>query len=102
MSKKVFIVVIILAIIALGGFLGYKIWQDQKEKKETEIANVTDNEIIVENKVEEPVIEEKKVEIYNGEDRPIAVMIDNHIGAWPQAGLNKTYLVYEMIAEKQD
>ena len=99
MSKKVFIVVLVLAIIALGGFLGYKIWQDQKEKIKVETANETDNENIIENKVEEPAIEEKKVEIYNGEDRPIAVMIDNHIGAWPQEGLNKTYLVYEIIAE---
>lgn len=26
-------------------------------------------------------------------------MIDNHTGAWPQAGLNKAYLVYEIIVE---
>ncbi len=98
-KKKVFILVIILAIIALGSTLGYKIWLDQKEKNKEEIANVIPDEIVIENKVEEPIIEEKKIEIYNGEDRPIAVMIDNHSGAWPQAGLNKTYLVYEMIAE---
>ena len=34
-----------------------------------------------------------------GTDRPIAVMIDNHNQAWPQAGLNKAYLVYEAIVE---
>ena len=32
-------------------------------------------------------------------DRPIAVMIDNHNGAWPQAGLNQAYMVYEIIVE---
>ena len=49
---------------------------------------------------EEAKAEEKKESnIFNGKDRPIAVMIDNHKGAWPQAGLNKTYLVYEIIAE---
>lgn len=26
-------------------------------------------------------------------------MIDNHTGAWPQAGLNKAYIVYEIIVE---
>ena len=26
-------------------------------------------------------------------------MIDNHTGAWPQAGLNKAYLVYEIVVE---
>ena len=31
-------------------------------------------------------------------------MIDNHSGAWPQANLNKAYLVYEIVVEgeKQD
>lgn len=43
--------------------------------------------------------EEKKVQIYSGNDRPIAVMIDNHKSAWPQAGLNDAYLVYEIIVE---
>lgn len=43
--------------------------------------------------------EVKTVNIYNGVDRPIAVMIDNHKGAWPQAGLNEAYLVYEIIVE---
>ncbi len=43
--------------------------------------------------------EVKKVNIYNGVDRPIAIMIDNHKGAWPQAGLNEAYAVYEIIVE---
>lgn len=43
--------------------------------------------------------EEKKVQIYSGNDRPIAIMIDNHKSAWPQAGLNDAYLVYEIIVE---
>ena len=43
--------------------------------------------------------EEKKINIYQGNDRPIAVMIDNHSGAWPQAGLNDAYMVYEIIVE---
>ena len=43
--------------------------------------------------------EMKKVKIYSGKDRSIAVMIDNHKSAWPQAGLNQAYLVYEIIVE---
>lgn len=43
--------------------------------------------------------EEPKINIYNGTDRPIAIMIDNHKGAWPQAGLNEAYIVYEIIVE---
>ena len=45
------------------------------------------------------VVKEKKIQIFNGNDRPIAVMIDNHTGAWPQANLNKAYLVYEIVVE---
>lgn len=39
------------------------------------------------------------IDIFQGTDRPIAVMIDNHKDAWPQAGLNKAYCVYEIIVE---
>ena len=35
----------------------------------------------------------------NGDDRPIAVMIDNHIDALPQAAISKAYSVYEIIVE---
>jgi len=48
---------------------------------------------------EQPVIEQKEIQIYKGNDRPIAVMIDNHEDAWPQANLNKAYIVYEIIVE---
>jgi len=43
--------------------------------------------------------ENTTIDVYNGVDRPIAVMIDNHKGAWPQAGLNEAYIVYEIIVE---
>ena len=37
--------------------------------------------------------------IFSGDARPIAVMIDNEMGARPQAGLNDAYMVYEIIVE---
>ena len=43
--------------------------------------------------------EQKQVQIYSGTDRPIAVMIDNNVNARPQAGINKAYMVYEIIVE---
>ena len=45
------------------------------------------------------VSKQNQIKIFNGTDRPIAVMIDNHSGAWPQANLNKAYLVYEIVVE---
>lgn len=87
-GTKVLISVLIILIIVAGGVLAYKIYQDSKPKEEPQIA-------------EEPkeIVEEKEIQIYKGTDRPIAVMIDNHNGAWPQAGLNNAYMVYEIIVE---
>ena len=38
-------------------------------------------------------------QIFSGDARPIAVMIDNEIGARPQAGLNDAYMIYEITVE---
>ena len=88
-GTKILIVVLIILIIAAGGVMAYKIKRDRDNNAE----ETSDNEVVA-----EPV-EEKQVQIYKGNDRPIAVMIDNHKGAWPQAGLNKAYMVYEIIVE---
>lgn len=88
-GTKALVVILIILIVAAGGILGYKIIKD-KENQETAVA---------EEKIEEPKVEEKKVQIFQGNDRPIAVMIDNHSDAWPQAGLQKAYMIYEIIVE---
>ena len=91
------IVILSILVIVAGGMLIYKI-NNEKEKSENVVAD--DNVDINEDKDDkELVVEEKKPQIFNGNDRPIAVMIDNHSGAWPQANLNKAYLVYEIIVE---
>lgn len=50
---------------------------------------------------ETPIVIEKKVKIIDLESktRPYAVMINNHHEAWPHAGLDDAYLVYEIIVE---
>ena len=45
------------------------------------------------------VVEKKTVQIYKGTDRPIAVMLDNNEDAMPHGGINKAYLIYEIIVE---
>lgn len=87
---KVLIVLLIIVIIAAGGTLAYKLVKDKNKTQE-----VTGEEN------ETPIImkEEKKSKIFSGNDRPIAVMIDNHSDAWPQAGLQDAYMVYEIIVE---
>ena len=92
-GTKMLIVVLALLIIGAGGALGYKIIKDKEEQKPA-IA-----EEGVEKNIMTAVIEEKEVQIFKGNDRPIAVMIDNHSDAWPQAGLQQAYMVYEIIVE---
>ena len=95
-NKIIIISVIVAIVLILVGILMFKILQDRQEPVQEPVVeeNVVQNEVVV-----EPVVEEKEIKIYKGDDRPYAVMIDNHSGAWPQAGLNKAYMVYEIIVE---
>ena len=98
--KRIAIITGIILVVALVGILVGRIYFDQKRIEQAKSEKkATQTEI--EQKIEETkqVEEKKEAKIFNGTDRPIAVMIDNHKGAWPQAGLNKTYLVYEIIVE---
>ena len=87
---KVLIAILVILVIIAGGVLAYKITQDKQET--TPVAN--ENGVEIEEKEEE-----KTVQIFKGNDRPFAVMIDNHDDAWPQAGLQQAYMVYEIIVE---
>ena len=91
-GTKIFVIILIITILAAGGFFAYKIY---KEKKGKQVISLGTDVI----KEEEP---KKSVQIYKGEDRPIAVMIDNHKGALPQGGLNDAYMVYEIIVEGKE
>ena len=91
---KLLIGIAVVIIIALVAILGVKIYN--KQHKSDEIA-VQEQEEPIE---EEPIMEEtKNINIFNGNSRPIAFMIDNNVNAQPQSSLNKAYLVYEIIVE---
>lgn len=89
-GAKVLIVILVILIICAGGVLAYKITKDKENIEET---------VADENNIMTVPVEEKKVQIFNGNDRPIAVMIDNHSDAWPQSGLQDAYMVYEIVVE---
>lgn len=85
---KALIIILVILIIAAGGTLAYKISKDKENKNtETEVSKVEEQK------------KEKEVQVFKENERPIAVMIDNHSDAWPQAGLNKAYMVYEIVVE---
>lgn len=95
-NKKSTILLIILAVLVIiaGGLLIYKIINREKT------VPVIEEDTNVDSKDSENlVVQQNKVKIFSGTDRPIAVMIDNHSGAWPQANLDKAYMVYEIIVE---
>lgn len=96
-NKKTMILLIVLAILVViaGGLLIYKIVSNKKAVPVIEDANNSESE----NSGALVVQQQKNIKIFNGNDRPIAVMIDNHSGAWPQANLNKAYMVYEIVVE---
>ena len=89
---KIFIAILVIIIVGAGGVLGYKYYKDKTNVEEVWVSAEEPEE-------QEKQPEVKKVQIFKGTDRPIAVMIDNHTGAWPQAGLNDAYMVYEIIVE---
>lgn len=93
--KKFIIFIFIICIIAIGVLVGLK--PDIVHTILSNFSKVTEEQ--QEEIAEEPEVEEKKVQIFNGNQRPFAVMIDNVGAARPQAGLNDAYIVYEIIVE---
>ncbi len=89
-GTKILIVILVILIVAAGWILGSKITKE-KQNEETAVAG-EDNALNLGK-------EEKNIQIFQGSNRPIAVMIDNHNEAWPQAGLQEAYMVYEVIVE---
>lgn len=92
-GTKHLIVILIILIILAAGLLAYKFATDKPKTEPVTNENIIENTTPI---VQEPV---KEIEIFKGNDRPIAVMIDNHDDARPQVGLNDAYMVYEMIVE---
>ncbi len=79
------IIIVILLIIGIYIFCFYKkepVTQEKKEKQK-----------------EEKVVKPLSVVDENSNQRPIAVMIDNNVGATSHVGLQDAYITYEMIVE---
>ena len=92
---KIFITVLILVIIVAGIILAVKM---SKNNQNIDMANTEGVENIDNNETAEKE-KNKKVKTMAGDTRPIAVMIDNHIDAMPQAGLLEADIVYECLVE---
>ncbi len=91
-STKVFVIALVILIIIAGALLEMKFWGNNA----TQTANTNDGINTNQNQEEPEVAMPKTLSSYS---RPIAVMIDNHIDAMPQAGLLEADIVYEIIVE---
>ena len=97
-KSKIFLIILSVIFIVIIGVLVVILYKIKLEGKPdltmSENDTQNDKKIIFDN-----TKDENTLEWYNGNDRPIAVMIDNHSQAMPHAGLSKAYLVYEIIVE---
>ena len=93
-GTKIFVIVLILLIIIVGALFALTIFG---QNNETQMANANGEITNEVNISKEPTKAQPKT--LSGTSRPIAVMIDNHIDAMPQAGLLEADIVYEIIVE---
>ena len=92
---KVALIILVVVVLILGAILIVKKFSNKEvteEKHETQEKISNQEEV-----VQEP--EKPEIKIFAGDDRPIAFMIDNNTNAQPQASINSTYMVYEIIVE---
>lgn len=92
-KSKLKLIILLVVFLILVAILGTYIYKEKFAGKESTIGKEIEKEQI---KEPEP---EPEVQIFKGDSRPIAVMIDNEPGAWPQAGIQEAYMVYEIIVE---
>lgn len=92
MKSKWFVILIITLIILIIATIAVFVVKILKGKKSNIVETIS---VITDNKK----VEEKKIKIFSGDKRPIAVMIDNVKEAWPQSSINDAYIVYEIIVE---
>lgn len=95
-SKKGVVLLVILVLLICAGIGGYFGWKYYFNKDNNSTGNNEPQAVAEEQPAPEP---EKQVQIYHGDQRPIACMIDNHKDAWPQFSINSAYAVYEIIVE---
>ncbi len=97
-GKKILIMIILIAMI-IGIAFAYIKYMENGSGQDMANQNVYGLNQIEGDKKEPIKVEKKEVQIYQGTERPIAVMIDNHDDARPQVSINKAYVVYEIIVE---
>ena len=93
MKSKILVVLLVIVVIILAILLGIKFASNENIE-----GNLVENELAVQEIEQTPEPEVPKSK-YSGNERTIAVVIDNVDAAIPQTGLNKAMVVYEVYVE---
>lgn len=100
-NKKIMAIIGIIIVLISVGFIGFTLFDSNKEEKEEE--NKAQESEKVNNEVDEKIdedLKELKIVDVNSNSRPVAIMINNLNAARPyQSGLQDAYIVYEIIVE---
>lgn len=86
-KSKVIVIFVTLILSAIVIFVGKEFLKEPVKEKEDPVE-----------KVEIPKPKLKIIDL-ESKTRPIGVMIDNVNGAWPQAGLEEAYIIYDITVE---
>ncbi len=100
-NAQVIITIFVIAIIVIAIYYLSTIKPEKNVIDNGEQVSNLETETVSEPEIEKEAESEQKagIKIFNGTDRPIAFMIDNNKNAQPQASINSTYMVYEIIVE---
>jgi len=95
------IMISLVLILLIGGVIAGFVFYSSKNKNQK--GAVSDQTETKDTKQETEINsnDSNNIKIVNTSDkrRPYGVMINNHHAAWPQSGLDKAYLVYEIMVE---
>ncbi len=83
--------IIIISIMVSIGIFGYKTYLERNKEPKKVKSNVEVKDTLVDL--------EKVLKIANSQKRIVACMISNEKTAWPQAGLQEAYIIYECLIE---
>ena len=99
--KLALIAIVVIMIVVSAVFFGVKKSNNEDNVNDNELASnngdVSDKK--GKNETKDKSESKDNIKIFNGDDRPIAFMIDNNVNAQPQASISKAYIVYEIIVE---
>jgi len=97
MDKKSIIILVIAAVVIVAVMGGIFISKKNSVETSGEVSKSSNQEEKVASEKEET--KKGDIKIFSGDDRPIALMVDNNVNAQPQSGINSAYVVYEIIVE---